>query len=76
MSPKRPGPRNAIAGLGLAAAGVVFRRLSGRRQPEAAPAPVPAPAPAEPDQADSAAVERARVELADELARRAARPKD
>jgi hypothetical protein len=69
MSPKRPGSRNAIAGLGLAAAGVVLRRLSGRRHAEAAPAP----APAEPGSVDSAAVERARSELADELARRAAR---
>jgi hypothetical protein len=66
MSPKRPGSRNAIAGLGLAAAGMVYRRLSGRKQ-----APMPEQAPAE--SADHAAVERARSELAEELARRAAR---
>jgi hypothetical protein len=72
MSPKRPGSRNAIAGLGLAAAGVVFRRLSGRRRAE----PAPAPAPAGPESVDSAAVERARGELAEELARRAARSQD
>ena len=73
MSPKRHGSRNAIAGLGLAAAGVVFRRLSGRRQAETAPAAGADPAPAGPESVDSAAVERARGELAEELARRAAR---
>ena len=73
MSPKLPGSRNAIAGLGLAAAGVVFRRLSGRKQVDAGPPPAAAPAPPPPDteSVDNAAVERARGELAEELARRA-----
>jgi hypothetical protein len=70
MSRKLPGSRNAIAGLGLAAAGIVYRRF--RRQDE----PVPAASPTEPMDAgsvDHAAVAQARSELADELARRAAR---
>jgi hypothetical protein len=70
MSPKRPPSRNAIAGLGLAAAGVVFRRLSGRKQTTATPPPAPAP---QPEAVDDAAVAQARSELAEELARRAAR---
>ena len=69
MSPKLPGSRNAIAGIGLAAAGMVYRRLSGRK-PTAAPAAPAAPA-SEP--VDDAAVKRARSELAEELARRASR---
>jgi hypothetical protein len=74
MSPKRPGSRNAIAGIGLAAAGMVYRRLSGRRQADPpAPAPPPAAAESEPESVDDAAVERARSELAEELARRAGR---
>jgi hypothetical protein len=62
-------PRNAIAGLGLAAAGIVYRRFSGRKQTVEPPAP---PAP-QPEAADDAAVAQARSELAEELARRAAR---
>jgi hypothetical protein len=66
MSPRR----NAVAGVALAAAGMVYRRLTGRR-----PAPAPAPAPPAPDRdsVDDADVARARSELAEELARRAAR---
>lgn len=70
MSPKLPGSRNAIAGIGLAAAGMVYRRLSGRKP---AAAPGPAPAESAPEPVDDAAVKRARSELAEELARRAAR---
>jgi hypothetical protein len=69
MSPKLPGSRNAIAGLGLAAAGVVLRRLSGRKQVD----PAPPPAPPQTETADDAAVSQARSDLAEELARRAAR---
>jgi hypothetical protein len=70
MSPKLPGSRNAIAGIGLAAAGMVYRRLSGRKPTVA---PEPAPAESVPQPVDDAAVKRARSELAEELARRAAR---
>jgi hypothetical protein len=70
MSRRLPSPRNAIAGVGLAAAGMVYRRLSGRKQAdEEATAPIaPEAVPV-----DDAAVARARSELADELARRATR---
>jgi hypothetical protein len=71
MSPGRPGPRNAVAGLALAAAGVLYRRLTGRQ-----PAPLdetPSLADPQPGRADDAEVARARRELADELARRASR---
>ena len=69
MSPRLPSSRNAIAGLGLAAAGMVFRRFSSPKQ-EPEPAPV---TPAEPgaEPANTAEVAQARAELADELARRA-----
>jgi hypothetical protein len=70
MSRKLPGSRNAIAGLGLAAAGMVYRRLRKQDEPAAAPPPT---APADAGSVDDAAVARARSELADELARRAAR---
>jgi hypothetical protein len=70
MSPRR----NAVAGVALAAAGVVYRRLTGRK---VAPSPPPAPPAATDvdaiDSVDDAAVARARGELAEELARRAAR---
>jgi hypothetical protein len=61
-------PRNALAGLGLAAAGMVYRRFSGRKQ-----AVEPAPPAPPPDAVDDAAVAQARSELAEELARRAGR---
>jgi hypothetical protein len=70
MSPRRPAPRNAMAGVALAAAGVVYRRLTGRR--EAAPTAPPAPTP-EGDSGAEVEVVRARAELAEELARQAAR---
>jgi hypothetical protein len=69
----RPGARNAVAGLALAAVGLLFRRRRASDAPKALPAPAPKPEPS-PDsvaQPDSAEVERARGELADELARRA-----
>jgi hypothetical protein len=72
MSRKVPGPRNALAGLGLAAAGMVYRRLSGRRG--AASPPAAEAQPEESGSAGDATVARARSELAEELARRAARP--
>ncbi len=61
-------PRNAVAGLALAAAGVFYRRVTGRRLEPAEPPPPPA----DPERVDAAEVARARDELADELARRAA----
>ena len=64
-------PRNAVAGLALAAAGVLYRRVTGRRPEPEEPAEA-APPPVEPEQVDAADVARARDELADELARRAA----
>jgi hypothetical protein len=70
MSPKLPGSRNALAGIGLAAAGMFYRRF--RKQDDPAPAPPP-PAPVDAGAEDDAAVAQARSELADELARRAAR---
>jgi hypothetical protein len=70
VSPRLPGSRNAIAGIGLAAAGVVLRRLGGRKPASAAPPPASV---AEPESVDGADVARARSELAEELARRAAR---
>jgi hypothetical protein len=66
MSPRR----NAVAGVALAAAGVVYRRLTGRK---ATPAPAPATPAPDRDTVDEAEVTRARSELAEELARRAAR---
>jgi hypothetical protein len=68
MTPKRQGSRNALAGIGLAAAGMVYRRFSGRKQPDL----TPAPAPPDVEAVDDAAVAQARSELAEELARRAA----
>jgi hypothetical protein len=65
-----PGSRNALAGIGLAAAGVVYRRLTGRKQAPSAVAPAPS---ADAEAVDDAAVAQARSELAEELARRAAR---
>jgi hypothetical protein len=65
MSRRLPTSRNAAAGVALAAAGVVYRRLTGRKAAQ----------PAEPvrNSADDAEVARARSELAEELARRAGR---
>jgi hypothetical protein len=65
-----PGSRNALAGIGLAAAGVVYRRLTGRKQ---TPPAVPDAPTSEGEPVDDAAVAQARSELAEELARRAAR---
>jgi hypothetical protein len=76
------GARRAVAGLALGAAGMLYSRLGGRRgQQEETPAkPAPAPA-AEPaidvhpheGSASPEDLERARSELSEELARRAAR---
>lgn len=63
--------RRAAAGLVLGAAGMIASRLSGRRD-ESEPASAPVGDP--PDPAPSSdEVERARAELAEELARRSAR---
>jgi hypothetical protein len=61
--------RGTIAGMALAAAGVFFSRFTGRRPAEPS---VPPPETDEGGIPSSDAVERARSELADELARRAA----
>ena len=60
-------PRRAAAGLVLGAAGMIASRLSGRRMVERAPDAAPPP-PTGDD------IKRARAELAEELARRSARP--
>jgi hypothetical protein len=77
LSRNRPGPRGAVAGLALAAAGVVYSRITGRRLgPEPAPSPEPrdlGEPSAQGEDAPTEAVERARSELAEELARRAER---
>jgi hypothetical protein len=83
LSRGRPGPRGAAAGIALAAAGMIYSRLTGRRPgdqaavaAEAAPDPEPSglgEPPLGEENAPSEAVERARSELADELARRAGR---
>jgi hypothetical protein len=73
VSPRLPGSRNAIAGLGLAAAGVVIRRFSGRKPASQTPAPEAAQPAPQADSADGAELSRARSELAEELARRASR---
>ena len=70
-------PRRTAAGLVLGAAGMIASRLAGRRTPER-PAPAPAERETEPLQPGERAptseeVDLARVELADELARRSAR---
>jgi hypothetical protein len=80
------GARRAVAGLALGAAGMLYSRLGGRREqpaagepePERKPAPEPEPPPEpepreQPPEESPAEVERARSELADELARRATR---
>jgi hypothetical protein len=78
LSRGRAGPRGAAAGIALAAAGVIYSRLTGRRLGAPDPGPDAEPQPrglGEPPPADAAPgedVERARSELADELARRAA----
>lgn len=72
MSRGRPGPRGAAAGVALAAAGVIYSRLTGRRLPtSAAQREGLGEPPLEGDRAPTKDVERARSELADELARRA-----
>jgi hypothetical protein len=67
-------PRNAVAGLAPAAAGVLFRRIGGRRPEAPPPPPLPSvpPVSPDPDGVDDGEVARARDELAEELARRAA----
>ena len=67
-------PGRAATGLALGAVGVLYSRLSGRRaqqpaQPEAQPRPETAKAV--PPEVSPDEVERAKSELADELARRA-----
>jgi hypothetical protein len=71
-------PRRAAAGLVLTAAGMIASRLSGRREeaaPDAAAPPVDPVDPVDPTEAthSNEDVERARAELAEELARRSAR---
>jgi len=67
-------PRRAAAGLVLGAAGMLASRLTGRREDPAANA-APANDPVDPAEAThpNEDVERARAELAEELARRSAR---
>jgi hypothetical protein len=81
VSRNRPGPRGAAAGLALAAVGVIYSRITGRRPESESPAPGPQPREvgepsAQGDDIPSEAVERARSELAEELARRAGRSDD
>ena len=65
MSRGQSGPRGAAAGIALAAAGMIYSRLTGRRaQPHGLGEP-----PLDGDKAPSDEVEQARSELADELAR-------
>jgi hypothetical protein len=64
-------PGRAVTGLAIGAAGMLYSRLSGRRpQQDQQPSPQPEPQPERPEVAPDE-VERARTELADELARRA-----
>ena len=72
----RRGTREAAAGLVVAAAGVAWRRLAGRRR--VAPAEPgggasDAPLDSEPREAEVDELTRARGELGEELARRAER---
>lgn len=60
-----------MAGLGLAAAGALYSRLGGADRRTRAASDAPPPAEPHEDSAPSAEVERARSELAEELARRA-----
>jgi hypothetical protein len=83
VSRNRPGPRGAAAGLALAAVGVIYSRITGRRPESESESPAPGPQPrevgepsAQGDDIPSEAVERARSELAEELARRAGRSDD
>ena len=83
MSGGRPGPRGAAAGIALAAAGMIYSRLTGRRPGSQPPAAAETGAEPEPsglgepplgeENAPSEEVERARSELADELERHAGR---
>jgi hypothetical protein len=83
LSRGRPGPRGAAAGIALAAAGMIYSRLTGRRlgtQPPAAAETGPDPEqtglgdpPLAAENAPSEELERARSELAEELQRRAGR---
>jgi hypothetical protein len=63
--------RSAAASFALAAAGMLYSRLGGRRRP-AEPAEEAERSGEQPT--SSAEVDRARSELADELRRRASRP--
>lgn len=64
-------PGRAVTGLAIGAAGMLYSRLSGRRpQQDQQPKPQPERQPERPEVAPDE-VERARTELADELARRA-----
>ena len=66
-----------MAGLALAAAGVLDRRVTGRRDEPAQLPPAPEPVqPPDPDRVDAAEVAQARSALADELARRASSEPD
>jgi hypothetical protein len=75
VKPPNSGARRAVAGLALTAAGMLYSRLGGRRRPHENPPPQPEPPVAEPVEADPSPDElkRARSELSEELARRAAR---
>jgi hypothetical protein len=77
----RQGSRGAAAGVALAAAGVIYSRLTGRRpaaqpaaagdaEPDSGPSGLGEPPLAE-ENAPTEEVERARSALAEELARRA-----
>ena len=63
-------PGRAVTGLAIGAAGMLYSRLSGRR-PQQDQQPRPQPGRPERPEVAPDEVERARTELADELARRA-----
>jgi hypothetical protein len=71
VRPGRSGARRAAAGLVLGAAGMIASRLTGHRASEQQPPPEPQREPSERGPS-SDEVERARAELSEELARRAA----
>jgi hypothetical protein len=71
LSRGRPGGRGAAAGIALAAAGVIYSRLTGRRPTAPEAREGLGEPPLEGDSAPTDEVERARSDLADELARRA-----
>jgi hypothetical protein len=77
--------RRTVAGLALGAAGMLYSRLGGRRAQQEQDSGQPAPEPAKERERDShphegsaspEELDRARSELSDELARRAARAAD